>query len=155
MCKLLKFTYDAKPLFIFRYFKVISYAVQHFKKYNLDALFVVTNAPGRSAYNRVERRMAPLSSQLSGLVLKHDTFGSHLDNRGKTVDKELELKNFEAAANVLANIWSEMVIDSHPVVAEFIKAVENPKKLEESNHNWYIKHVQESQYLLQVNQIPI
>jgi len=28
-----------------------------FKKNNLDGLFIVTNAPGRSAYNRVERRI--------------------------------------------------------------------------------------------------
>ena len=34
----------------------------------LDALFVATNAPGRSAYNRVERKMSPLSSNLMSIM---------------------------------------------------------------------------------------
>ena len=49
-----------------RYPKTIQAATILFKKYNLDALFMVTNAPGRSAFNEVERRMAPLSHELSG-----------------------------------------------------------------------------------------
>jgi len=67
-------------------------AMSHFKKHNLDAIFIATNAPGRSAFNRVERRMAPLSRELSGLILPHDHFGSHLDANGKTTDAELEKK---------------------------------------------------------------
>lgn len=47
-------------------------AVHHFKTYNLDALFVATNAPHLLAYNTVERRMAPLSHDLAGLILPHD-----------------------------------------------------------------------------------
>ena len=39
---------------------VIFHAIETFVEFDLDALFVVTNAPGRSAYNRVGRRMAPL-----------------------------------------------------------------------------------------------
>lgn len=58
---------------------------------------VATNAPGRSAFNRVERRMAPLSKELSGVILEHDHYGSHLDNQGRTVDVDKELKNFEFA----------------------------------------------------------
>lgn len=53
-----------------RYPKVIAYAVKHFMKYDLDALLVMTNAPGRSAFNRVERKMAPLSSQLAGWLVE-------------------------------------------------------------------------------------
>lgn len=49
-----------------RYPRVIASAIGHFKKYDLDAIYVATNAPGRSAFNRVERRMAPLSKELSG-----------------------------------------------------------------------------------------
>jgi hypothetical protein len=52
-----------------RYPKTIQAATILFKKYDLDALFVVTNAPGRSAFNEVERRMAPLSHELSGKLL--------------------------------------------------------------------------------------
>lgn len=49
-----------------RYPKVIKHAINHFLNYDLDGIFIFTNAPGRSAYNRVERRMAPLSRELSG-----------------------------------------------------------------------------------------
>lgn len=73
-----------------RYVNVINHAIKHFLEYDFDAVFVATNAPGRSAYNRVERRMAPLSRQLAGLIVPHDHFGMHLDNRGKTVDEDLE-----------------------------------------------------------------
>lgn len=62
-----------------RFEKVIKLAIGHFKKYDLDALFIITNAPGRSAYNRVERRIAPLSNQLAG-VIEHEHYS------GKTVD---------------------------------------------------------------------
>lgn len=67
-----------------RYQKVIDVAIHHFVNNNLDALFIATNAPGRSAFNRVERRMAPLSRELSGLILSPDHFGSHLDSQGRT-----------------------------------------------------------------------
>lgn len=43
----------------------------------------MTNAPGRSAFNRAERRMAPLSRELAGLILPHDRYGTHLDSQGK------------------------------------------------------------------------
>ena len=42
----------------------------------------------------VERRMAPLSHDLAGVVLPHDTYGTHLNDRNETIDKELEVKNF-------------------------------------------------------------
>lgn len=70
--------------------KVINHAIDHFKEHDLDAIYVFTNAPGRSAFNRVERRMDPLRKALSGLVLPHDKFGNHLDGSGKTIDSELE-----------------------------------------------------------------
>ena len=44
---------DENPCFM----KTISVAIHNFKIMNLDALFVCTNAPKRSAFNRVERRM--------------------------------------------------------------------------------------------------
>ena len=66
---------------------------------HLDAFFLVINAPGRSAFNRVERRMALLSKELSGVLLEHEHFESHLDDRGNTIDPQLELKNFEHAGH--------------------------------------------------------
>lgn len=77
-----------------RYEKTIKVAIHHFNKLNLDALFVATNAPGRSAFNRVERRMAPLSRELSGVILPHEYFGSHLNAQQETVDDALEKKEF-------------------------------------------------------------
>ena len=78
-----------KPLFVFsvdggpdenpRYQKVIKVAIHRFVQHDLDALFIAANAFGRSAFNRVERKMAPLSRELSGLILPHDRYGSHLD----------------------------------------------------------------------------
>ena len=39
--------------------------------------------------------------ELSGTVLPHDNFGSHLNAKGETIDKELE-KNFRYAGEILA-----------------------------------------------------
>lgn len=64
------FTVDGGPDENPRYPKVLTNAIRHFKDHDLDAVYVVTNAPGQNACNRVERRMAPLSLPLSGLVLR-------------------------------------------------------------------------------------
>ena len=72
-----------------------------FKEHDLDFLFCVYNASGLSAYHFIERRMAPLSAALAGVVLPHDHFGSHLDASGNTNDVELEKKNFQKADEIL------------------------------------------------------
>lgn len=132
-----------------RYQNVITNAINHFQHLNLDALFLATNAPGRSAYNRVERRMAPLSHELSGLILPHDHYGTHLDSQNRTIDFELEKQNFEFAGQTLAEIWSKLIIDEHPVVAEYVAPQElvSPKIPDAA---WYSKHVREGQYFLQI-----
>ena len=61
--------------------------------------------------------MAPLSKDVARVILPFDTFGSHLDGSNKTTNTTLEKKNFKAAGEILADIWSESVIDGHPVVA--------------------------------------
>ena len=58
--------------------------------------------------------MAPLSKELSGVLLPHDKFGSHLDSQNRTIDEELETKNFQFAGESLAEIWSEMIYDKFP-----------------------------------------
>lgn len=88
----------------------------HFLKYDLYVLFVACNAPGRSAYNRVERRMAPLSKAPSGIILPHDHYGT--DNQGRTIDINLDKTNFSHAGKVLADVSSEIIIDEHVTVAE-------------------------------------
>ncbi|CAF1291047.1 unnamed protein product [Rotaria sordida] len=103
-----------------RFPKTLVSNIRKFKKYNLDALFILTHAPGQSAYNIVERRMAPLSHDLAGLILPHDYFGSHLNDSGVTTNLELEKLNFRKAGQILADTWNQSVIDGYPCVAEYI-----------------------------------
>ena len=93
--------------------------------------------------------MAPLSHDLAGVILPHDNFGTHLDSQGNTVNSDLEMKNFEHAGKVLAQIWSNTIIDTHPVVAEYIDHSDNHTLIEKSQH-WRQQHVRESQYMLQI-----
>ncbi|CAF4260586.1 unnamed protein product [Rotaria sp. Silwood2] len=103
-----------------RFPKTLVANIGKFKKYNLDALFVLTHAPGQSAYNIVERRMAPLSHDLAGLILPHDHFGSHLNESGGTTNVELEKLNFRKAGQILVETWNQSIIDGFPCVAEYI-----------------------------------
>ena len=147
------FTVDGGPDENPRYQKVIKVAIHHFSENDLDAIFIATNAPGRSAFNRVERKMAPLSKELSGLILPHDHYGSHLDNNGKTIDNELEKKNFEFAGKTLAEIWSELVVDNFPTLAEYIQpdASELPEGvITTKDQIWFDNHVRTSQYFTQI-----
>ena len=90
----------------------------------MDCLMTITNAPGLSAFNPVERRMFHFSKELTGVILPADTHGCHLRN-GKTVDEVLEKQNFKAAGDVLSTIWNNLEIDGHEVFAEYIE--EKPK----------------------------
>ncbi|UJR34218.1 hypothetical protein I4U23_021624 [Adineta vaga] len=103
-----------------RFPKTLVASIKKFKRYNLDALFCLTHAPGQSAYNIVERRMAPLSHDLAGLILPHDHFGSHLNDSGSTVNVDLEKLNFRKAGQILAETWNQTVIDGYSVFAEYI-----------------------------------
>ena len=132
------------------YPKVQDHFTDHFIRYDLDALFVVTHAPGQSAYNVVERRMAPLSHDLAGLILPHDHYGSHLDKQLRCIDTTLEKRNFSKAGHVLAEVWSRTVIDKEPVIAEYIEPEEvcpSPRLMSEQ---WKSVHIRASQYLLQI-----
>ena len=102
-----------------RYHYWFSHLCRFLQELDLDCLIEVTEAPGLSAFNRAERRMFFLSKELGGVVLPHETYGSHLTN-GKTTDQELELKNFQAAGGVLTDLWGKLVIDNHPVTAEYV-----------------------------------
>ena len=51
-------------------------------------------APGLSAYNQVERSMAPLRKALSIIKFLNETFGMHLDSLRKSIDANLEQRNF-------------------------------------------------------------
>ena len=64
-----------------------------FKEWRPSLLVIPLNAPGRSAFNPVERAMAPLNRPLNGVVLSNDLFGDHIIH-GKVPqeNKELEKK---------------------------------------------------------------
>ena len=96
-----------------RYEKTINRSVKYFLENDLDAFFLAANAPGNSRFNRVEWEMVKLSTELSGVTFEHDKFRRHLDAKGVTVDKDLELKNFEYAERKLVVIWSGLVIDGN------------------------------------------
>ena len=60
--------------------KTLDVSIQHFKEFNFDVMFVSTLAPGMSAYNNLEKRMALIRKALVGVLLPHGTFGTHLDS---------------------------------------------------------------------------
>ena len=66
-----------------RFPKTLTTAISHFKELNLDALLRGVNAAGLSAFNPVERRMAPLSHDLAGIILPHDPLETIWMWRGK------------------------------------------------------------------------
>ena len=97
--------------------------------------------------------MAPLSKELTGLILPHDHCGSHLNERGITIDADLEKKNFKFAGVTLAEIWSQIIVDKFPTVAEYIEPTES-ELLEENllsmDQKWCDVHLRTSQYLTQI-----
>ena len=61
---------------------------------------------------------------------------------------DLEKANFKKAGEILAEVWSELVIDNHPVVATYVE----DKEMEPSSPSeiWMSLHVLSSQYFLQI-----
>ncbi|KZS06552.1 Uncharacterized protein APZ42_029949 [Daphnia magna] len=87
---------------------------------DLHALFVATNTPGKRAFNQVERKIEPLSRELSGRIISHDRFCSHLDERRCPIDEEFEMQNVALTGEILAEIWSQLIVDKFPTVASYI-----------------------------------
>ena len=104
-----------------RFPKSLQVAVFLFKFLALDALIHATNAAGLSAFNPCERRMAPLSHDLAGLILDPFTYGSHLDDSKNTIDTALEIQNFYAASEVLSEVWSKTVINGFKASRTFTR----------------------------------
>lgn len=97
--------------------------------------------------------MAPLSRPLSGLILPHDYYGNHLDADGKTIDEDLEKRNFEKAGATLAEVWSEVIFDGYPCVAEYVQPDHSEfsqVSLLVKNQHWFAEHVRTSQYMTQI-----
>ena len=102
------------------YLKPLAAAIFLLKGLKLDALLHGISTSSLSGFNPVERQITPLSHDILGIILLHDYFGNHLDTNGKTKDIELEKRNFFKAAEVLAEIWSNMVIEGHKVEAKVL-----------------------------------
>ena len=96
--------------------------------------------------------MAPLSKDTAGIILPFDTFGNQLDASNKTIDSDLDIKNFEVAGKILAEIWPESIIDNHPVAASYTSPPEKEhgKVLFHKTEEWKAKHVRKSQYMLRI-----
>ena len=96
---------------------------------NLDALLVALHPEGWSAFNPVERRMAPLSRELIGVIFEHQHFGKHLNSAKVTIDVELEKKNFAYAGKALAHERDRMPengrgIGGHDVDSRWVSPVD-------------------------------
>ena len=74
------------------------------KENDIDFIVAACNASGLSAYHFVERRMAPPSKELPGIILPHDYFETHLDGNSNTTDPDKELQNLRKTENLLSDI---------------------------------------------------
>ena len=95
------------------------------------------------------RGIGPLSKELGGVLMEHEHLGEHLDDIENINDPQLELKNLKRTGKILGEIWSEMVFDGYPVIAEYIG--DNTSEIvKEVSENWRSSHVRSSQYLPQI-----
>ena len=65
----------------------------------------------------------------------------------------MEKNNFAHAGKVLAEVWSQTIIDNHPVVAEYIEDIEEIP-VSAKSEEWRATHVRESHYFLQIVKCP-
>lgn len=96
-----------------------------------------------------QRRIAPLSRFLAGIILSYESYGSHLNSQGVTIDAAREKSNFERAGETLAEVWNEAIIDQFPVLAEWRGGVRADTPAYPSQA-WLAMHVRASQYFLQI-----
>ena len=74
----------------------------------------------------------------------------------KTTGINLEVKNFEAAGKILAEIWSELIIHKDPVVATYTSPLEKDHDEFEfhKSEEWNAQHVCYLKYMLQIIKCP-
>ena len=96
--------------------------------------------------------MASLSKDTAGIILPFDKFGNHLDAANKNIGINVEIKNFETTGKILAVIWSEWIIDNHPVAASYTSPPEkeHDEVVFHKSEEWETEHVRLSQYMLQI-----
>ncbi|CAG8449488.1 6300_t:CDS:2 [Dentiscutata heterogama] len=91
-----------------------------------------------------------INHDLAGIILPHDTFGSHLDAQLKTSDEELEKHNFKVARDVLTSVWEDTIIDGYPILVKYIEPSEESYYSNEKSAAWMEKHVMTCRYMTQV-----
>lgn len=97
--------------------------------------------------------MAPLSNELTGLILPHDHYGNNLNESEVSTDADLEKKDFKFAGITLAEIWSQVIVDNFSTVTEFIDPTKSElleNQLLSRDHKWYDVHARTSQYSTQI-----
>ena len=88
-----------KPIWVFtrddhdglRFLTTSKSLIKFLKENDVDFIVAVCNASGLSAYHFIERRM-PTLKRVNLMILPHDSYGSHLDGNGKTIDGDKELQ---------------------------------------------------------------
>ena len=132
--------------------------IQLFVKLELVVIILVSLPVGYSPFSPCERQMAPLSKQLTTVILDHKHYGSYLDSSTKTVDVALERQNFEHAETRLAGFFSAMVLDGQETFAQCVKPPENinHRQLSENDKHvsvteeWVCDHTSFSKCCLQI-----
>ena len=126
-----------------------------FKDLNLDALIIALYPEGFSAFNPVERRMAPLSWELIGVIFEHEHFGRHLNSAKETIDVDLEKKNFAYAGKALADLWQRMPengrsIGGYDVDSRWVDPVSSEQEVHipELSEEWRVSHMLRSRYFV-------
>ena len=84
--------------------------------------------------------MASICKELGVVLLEHKHFGANLDDKGNTIDPQLELKNFKQVGKIVGEIWNGMVMDDYPVITEYIG--DKPSEIvNDVSENWRSSHV--------------
>ena len=65
------------------------------------------------------------------------------------MDDELEKKNFKFAAETLASVWNESVIDGHAVIAKYFESEDPRAVYGDIEEEWKTCHVRTSMYFTQ------
>ena len=91
--------------------------------------------------------MAVLSRLMAGVVLRHDTHGSHLHGQ-KTVDEEKEKSNFRAAGDTLAELFNAGTYDGHPITSRYVERVDEPaQRYPAKSEAWMVTHARYATFL--------
>lgn len=101
--------------------------IRFLKNDHIDYVIAACNSAGLSVFYFIEQRMVPLSKELSGIVLPHDFFATHLNENGKTINNVKELENFKKVSKLPSEIWSAMNINSYQFNAKWVDPPDESK----------------------------